>query len=272
MTFTSDYFRGAQKIIMDLLQEVRPEILRYHGKVEFETKSDKSIVTHLDKELELKLKDVLSAYDSKVGFWGEEHGKEGSAKSYWLIDPIDGTEALVRGLPGVRNILTFIDNDQPVYALAYRLTTDDLFIAERGMPTTKNGKVVKLSDRPLHRSWLEFSVNMRLPAGYVMYQKLRPRVAGITVHRDFLEILEGSLEGLVVYKSPGKEWDYAPRALMIEGAGGAAANIGSDHYDFHNTDLLATSPVVFDEVHKLLSEAVKEVAPELAKQAQDNAS
>lgn len=258
MNPTSDYFKGAQQAIMKLLTQVRPELLEHHGKIGYQTKDDQSIVTHLDKELELKIKDTLSSYDPAIGFWGEEHGKEGSSKSYWLIDPIDGTEAFVRGLSGCRNILTFVDNEQPLFALAYRFTTDDLFIAEKGRPTTKNGRPVKLSERSLERSWIEFSVNMQRPDGYKMYQNLRPKIAGITVHRDFLEMLEGGVEGLVVYKSAGEEWDYAPRALLIEGAGGRVSNIGSSEYDFHNKDLVATTSVIFDEVVGLLDKALNE--------------
>jgi inositol-phosphate phosphatase/L-galactose 1-phosphate phosphatase/histidinol-phosphatase len=256
MNFTEQYFRDAEKILIDLFTDIRPELMKFHGNVLFETKEDKSIVTHLDKELEVKIKDILRNYDSSVGFWGEEHGKEGNQKSFWLIDPIDGTESLVRGLSGCRHLVTFIDNNQPQYALAFRFTTEDLFTAIKGKTTEKNGQPVRLSNRPIDRSWVEFSVNMQLPDGYDIYKAVRPKLAGITVHRDFLEILEAGIEGIIVYKSAGQEWDYAPRALLIEGAGGHVANIGKEGYDFRDKSLLAATPEVFEALVEVIDKAI----------------
>lgn len=255
MNFTEQYFANAQNIIMDVLHKVRPELMAAYGKVAEELKADKSVVTALDKSLEIKLKDALRKFDSAIGFWGEEHGREGNENSFWLIDPIDGTEHFIRGTTG-RNILTFIDGGEPLFALVYRFPTDDLFIAQKGQPTLKNGQPVKLSARPLSRAWLEFSVNMREADGYEIYKNLRPKIAGITVHRDFLEILEGGLEGYVVYKSGGQEWDYAPRALLIEGAGGRVTNVGSDSYDYRDKSLIATTPLIYDQVKRLVEEAL----------------
>lgn len=257
MNFTEQYFKDAQKVIMGVLEAVRPELMAAHGSVAETLKADQSVVTELDKSLEIKLKDVLRKYDSSVGFWGEEHGREGSEKSFWLIDPIDGTESFIRGTTGCRNILTFMDNERPQFAIIYRFPTGDLFTAQKDKPALKNGQQVKLSQRPLSRAWLEFSVNMREIDGYQIYMNLRPKLAGITVHRDFLEILEGAIEGLVVYKSGGQEWDYAPRALLIESAGGRVTNIGSDRYDYRDKSLVAVTPGVYDDVKRLVEEALE---------------
>ncbi len=256
MNFTSDYFSNAQKVIMGVIKDVRPELLANFGKIDTQTKEDKSIVTNLDKDIEIKLKKALNSFDSSVGLMGEEFGHEGSDKSYWLIDPIDGTEQFVRGLPGCRNILTFVDSDEAQFALIYRFSTDDLFIAQKDKPSTKNGKPVKLSERSLDRAWLEFSVNMQLEDGYKLYQKIRPAIAGITVHRDFLEIVEGKLEGMIVYKSAGSVWDYAPRALLIEGAGGRVTNVRSNRYDINERSMIAVTPHIYDPLEALAKEAL----------------
>lgn len=257
MSFTEQYFRDAQKVIMGVLDKARPELMAVHGNVAEALKADQSVVTELDKSLEIKLKDALRNFDPSVGFWGEEHGREGSEKSFWLIDPIDGTESFIRGTTSCRNILTFMDNEQPQFALVNRFPTGDLFTAQKGKSALKNGEQVKLSQRPLSRAWLEFSVNMRETDGYRIYMNLRPKLAGITVHRDFLEILEGAIEGLVVYKSGGQEWDYAPRALLIECAGGRVTNIGSESYNYKDKSLVATTPTIYADVKRLVEKVLE---------------
>lgn len=254
MNFTRQYFEDAQKVIIGVLDKSRPGLLENAGRISHEMKADNSIVTKLDKELEIKLKEALSKFDSTVGFWGEEHGREGSEKNYWLIDPIDGTEAFVRGLDSPRSVLSFVSNDEVEYSLAHRFITDDLYTAVTGSGTHKNGKRIKLSDRPLSRAWLEFSVKMLDPKGYAIYLELRPKIAGITNQLDFLEVLDGAVDGIVVYKSAGQIWDYAPRAHMIKEAGGRVANVGKSTYNIHDLDLVATNSIIFDEIHKILSD------------------
>lgn len=239
---------------MGVLNSSRPELVSSSGRISHEMKDDKSIVTKLDKDLELKLKGALSHFDPSVGYWGEEHGKEGSEENFWLIDPIDGTEAFVRGLDSPRSVLSFVSNNQVEYSLAHRFMTNDLYTAMTGFGTHKNGKTIKLSDRSLGRAWIEFSVRLLDPKGYAMYQQLRPRISGITAHLEFLEVLDGAVDGIAVYKSQGQIWDYAPRAHLIKEAGGKVANIGKHTYDINDLDFVATNSVIFDEVHKILSD------------------
>lgn len=253
MSFTKQYFKDAEGVVMGVLQAYKPELMKHYGKVETELKADTSIVTHLDKELELKIKAALNKFDAGVGTWGEEFGQEGDKKNYWLIDPIDMTEHFVRGDPDSRNLVTLIENDQPVLALAYVFAKDELYRAARGEGTTKNDRRLKMSDRPLERAWLEFSVNMMDPTGYKIYKTLRPHVAGLPQRYHFFDILEGVLDGLVVYKSRGAIWDYAPRALLIQEAGGRVANFDSDDYQIEDVHLIATNPVIFEDVRKILS-------------------
>lgn len=252
MSFTHQYFEDARAIIMDVLLNYKPELMKHYGKVEHEMKHDASVVTHLDKHLELKLKEALNRFDSRVGTWGEEFGQAGSKANFWLIDPIDMTEHFVRGDPDSRNLITLIENNQAVFALAYIFAKDDLYLAIRGEGTTKNGQPVHLSDRPLERSWLEFSVDLLDPKGYEMYKVLRPHVAGLPRRYHFFDILDGVLDGLVVYKSRGAIWDYAPRALLIEEAGGRVANLGKKDYQIHDVHLIATNAVIFEDVRKIL--------------------
>lgn len=253
MSFTQQYFSDAQKIIMGVLKELRPELMEHSGKIEHELKHDQSIVTRLDKEVELKLKQALQKMDSSVGFWGEEHGQTGDQKNLWLVDPIDGTEHFARGWPLARNLITFIANDKPVFSLAYLFGTDDLYVATEGKGATKNGQQLRMSNRPLNRSWIEFSVRLLEPRGYEMYKTLRPHVNGILSTYHFFYILDGYIEGMVVYKSQGDVWDYAPRTFFIQEAGGRVANFGSDKYNWRDCNVIATNEVIFEEVHKLLS-------------------
>jgi histidinol-phosphatase len=81
---------AAEKVIRD----------RYRARdFSVDAKADATPVTEADREAETAIKDVLRDAFPSHAFLGEEHGREGESDWLWLIDPIDGTKAFVRGYP-----------------------------------------------------------------------------------------------------------------------------------------------------------------------------
>lgn len=64
-----------------------------------ETKADATPVTEADRAAEGAIKRVLRESFPDHALFGEEEGREGEGDFLWLIDPIDGTRAFVRGYP-----------------------------------------------------------------------------------------------------------------------------------------------------------------------------
>jgi len=247
MSPTADFYKAAETCIMQVLMDYKPKMLDNFGNVEFDIKSNATPVTDLDKELEFKLRQALIAFDSTIGLEGEELGKEGNEKTFWLIDPIDGTESFVRGIPFARNIVTLIDNGQPVFTLVYKTISDDLFIASEGKGAYKNGESISVSNRPLDRCWVDVS-SKKFHYVSEIAEALSDKINGFKVIGDFTLAVEGKVDAMLMYKAGGGPWDYAPRALLFKEAGGRVTNIGSDSYDFRNNDSLMASPTVFDNI------------------------
>jgi len=68
--------------------------------LQIELKSDRSIVTNADREVETFLRKELAASFTGTGFWGEEFGRgDEGPNGLWLIDPIDGTSNFAFGSP-----------------------------------------------------------------------------------------------------------------------------------------------------------------------------
>lgn len=253
MKFTDNYLKQAQDEITKVFQAVRPELLKAHGNIEHRLKKDKSVVTELDTMVEENLRLALSKFDLNIGFMGEELGVEGDTKNFWLIDPIDGTESFIRGLPSPRNVVCLIADDKPVMAITYMFVTDELYVAIEGKGATRNGKSIHVSNRPLNRAWIEFAVPLNDPVSRQKLLNVRELIHGMTVHQSFTTVAEGSIDGLISYNTFMGIWDVVPRALLIREAGGKIANVGSDHYDYKNTSLVATNPVIFEKVAAVMA-------------------
>jgi histidinol-phosphatase len=78
------------------------EVIRkaFRGNFQVDYKADASPVTEVDVAAEHVIKSTLARHFPGHGFYGEETGQEQIEAPYlWLVDPIDGTKAFVRGYP-----------------------------------------------------------------------------------------------------------------------------------------------------------------------------
>ncbi len=247
------YFDQAQQVIMGVLKGVRPELMEAYGTIDYVTKGDQTVVTALDKSIELDLRDALLKFDPSTGLHGEEHGQAGNKETYWLLDPIDGTEQFIRGLPGCKNLVCLMDKGKPVWGVTYFFAKDELWLAQAGKGVTMNGQKVEMRWRPLERCWLEMSVDLFDQDHVEKLRALRAQIAGFSIRMGYDAIAAGKVDGMFNLKAGGGPWDYWPRYLMLTEAGAKMANIGKDDYDFDDKDFLVAHAKNFDALMKLVA-------------------
>lgn len=245
---TLDYFWQAEAVIREALTVVRPKLLAAYGKIEYSLKEDRSIVTDLDVMVEDRLRSALNTFDSSVGFGGEESGADYNQKTFWIVDPIDGTEQLVRGMPGCTNMLALIDDGQPVASIIYDFVQGEWYSAFKGHGAQCNGVPIHVSTRPIDRAWIDFTCPLITPEAAAMRVRLDTICKLVrTIEASRLTAV-GKIEGYVAHDGKGGPWDYAPRALLVQEAGGRVTNLSGGNYDYRSANFIATNPVVYDAV------------------------
>lgn len=262
MTPTKDFLEAADKYIRMTLRELRPELLRAHGMIEHELKDDKSVVTKMDLLLEQRLKKALFELDPTIGFSGEETGVDYDRPTFWLADPIDGTEAFIRGLPFATSMIALIDNGQPVMSVIYDFFQDEYYLAMKGRGATCNGHVIHVSNRSLDRSFVVLGGDLVRLGGPVGFrEELRSKTSGVPhLHASGIEnayIARGSFDGKITIGRKGA-WDFAPGAFLIQEAGGRVENLDTKSYDYRNLQFVAANPVIFDELKQFVLDTLKE--------------
>ncbi len=262
MNQSSDALLQAKDAICKILDELKPELMKHFGKIEFEDKPDNTLVTILDRKTEEELHARLQKFDSSIGFVGEETGSHNPGNTFWLVDPIDGTEQYVRGEPFCSNMVTLIDNGQPVLAVINEFAANKCYWAIKGGGAYCNDKRIKVGNRPLNRAMIELETKAYEPSGIAMLQAIRkPIFSAINFAasgHSFAGVARGMYEARIVYNGYGKTWDFAPGCLLVSEAGGKVANIGSDNYDYQNLELIAASPSVFDELQKIATQVASQ--------------
>ncbi len=99
-----------QRIVeLELLFEVALDAVRAAGQVSrkhfqdhnlsVDSKQDGTPVTRADREAEEVMRTTLRKGTPELGIFGEEHGHEGDSRDRWIIDPIDGTQNYIDGIP-----------------------------------------------------------------------------------------------------------------------------------------------------------------------------
>jgi len=82
------------------VEEAAQLALELQGHCRVEVKPDATFVTEADKKVELLLREHLGKLAPGWSFLGEEGGFTGDPNApCWVLDPIDGTNNFVRGLP-----------------------------------------------------------------------------------------------------------------------------------------------------------------------------
>lgn len=90
------------ELACEIAREAGEITLKYFGRDNFqvEWKRDASPVTVADREAEQHLRKRIAAAYPADGILGEEFGEQSGTSGYrWILDPIDGTQSFIHGVP-----------------------------------------------------------------------------------------------------------------------------------------------------------------------------
>lgn len=258
MSPTFDFLAQAEKHLRVCVEGLRPRLLETQGNIEHHLKDDDTAVTAMDMFAESEIAAALRKLDPAIPFSGEETGVDFSKQTFWLVDPIDGTEQFMRGLPFATNMISLIDNGEPVFGAVYNFNFGDYYVAIKGHGATRNGHPIHVSDRKPDRAWVTYSTALGEPGTAGFADKLDGKIHSVrrygSAGYDYSMVASGALEARIVFNGHGHEWDFAPGTLIVQEAGGRVANIGSDKYDYHNYNHIAAGPATFDTLMRLMTE------------------
>src|SRR3989344_1340851 len=90
-------------------------------------------VTELDIATEQHMMKLLADAFPSIAFVGEETGGDRSADTFWIMDPIDGTEQFIRGENGCTSMIALIDKGVVQFSAIYDFVGDVMYWAERNL-------------------------------------------------------------------------------------------------------------------------------------------
>jgi myo-inositol-1(or 4)-monophosphatase len=210
-------------------------------------------VTEADRAAERALRAAIEEAYPDHGIWGEEYGAtRGDAPIRWSLDPVDGTRALICGLPSWAVLIGLIVDGRHVAGMIDLPALDETLLAVDGR-TSRNGEQVRASGCTRLAEARLSTTDPTLFDDPAPFERVR-RAARVTrLGLDALgyaRVATGDID--LVIESGLKCHDYDALVAVVRGAGGVIGNWrGGD--DLGGGDVVAAaSPALYEEAVALL--------------------
>jgi len=238
------------------------EILKsyFETSLEKRLKDDKSIVTEADEKAEASIIEIIKTKYPDHGFWGEESGKQNAQAEYvWVIDPLDGTNNFVNGIPLFATSIGLVRNNVPVAAAVYNPVTDSMFSAEQGKGAWWNGKTMHVSEQGADTAMITIGTSSKAEDKELVHKCFvaskdyvkSVRYLGSAV-LELAYLARGGTEGVLNIGT--KKWDYAAGSLLVLEAGGAITDFQGKPWDFSQNYFIASNGVIHPHLVRLMQD------------------
>jgi histidinol-phosphatase len=256
MIFDLDRIGGAAALnaLVDTVLEAGEQALAMQRAIAaggVERKSDMSPVTAADRAVEELLRGALERRHPEAGFLGEESGEgaQRAAELRFIVDPIDGTRAFIRGLDTWSVLVGAEWRDRPVLGIAFMPAAGDLFVAVEGHGATCNGRPLRVSEVERLDEALISHGGLEAFGGAGRAEQLCRVAARCFTSRGFADfdgyrkVLFGQADAM--FDVGIEAYDICPAAVLVREAGGRFTCLeGTD--SIHRGTGLATNGLVHD--------------------------
>ncbi len=229
----------------------------YAAGVSARAKSDGSPVTDSDIAAERAIRALVEARFPEDGFYGEESDAQRmDAEHVWLVDPIDGTKAFVRGYPMFSTQVAVMRRGRLELGVSLVPVSGETAWAERGAGAHLGGarlavsRIARLEQASLSTGNLRtLASGARWPA----FGRLVARLDRIRGYGDFLHyhlLASGRIDA--VLESDINILDIAALTVIVEEAGGRVTDLEGRPIGLETRSILATNGVLHAAVLEAL--------------------
>lgn len=242
------------------------------GELSTEQKSSNfDVVTNIDKEAELMIRESILESFPDHAFLGEEETFSSSRSLneiltsvaeipfLWIVDPIDGTANFVHGIPGFTVSIALACKGELIIGVVYDPNRDELFWAEKGKGAFLNGNPIAVSE-------VTHAAECVIATGFVSNLEFRELnlKSTLPVGQQFMSIrVLGSAALHMAYVACGRlgafweyglnVWDLAGGFVLVNEAGGMVTDIKGNDFQLIDRHIISSNGAVHATVVNCLS-------------------
>ncbi len=251
----------ALEFTRELVAETAEIAREKFGVVAAQTKPDGSLVTEADRTVEEIIRRAIADHYPDHAVFGEEAGASGPPDSpfLWLIDPIDGTNNFVRGLPIWGVSLGLFREGAPLLGVLCIPCLEQTFWAGRGLGAFCNDRPISVATGDaITRNDLLIVSAVDIPCwDYRGHAPVKYRIVGSAAYGMAL-VAAGTAIGMV--NNHWRLWDAGATLAILREAGAVTTDVnGASLYNIAGRDMTAQCPCMITaspEYHRILMEHV----------------
>lgn len=246
MDFSRRVAAEAGQVVMDV----------YSRGLEVDYKSDRTPVTEADRRAEQHLRQRIEQQYPQHAVEGEELGVSGPEKARyrWVLDPVDGTESLVRGVPLFGTLVGLLHDGEPVLGVARFPALGQTAWGARGLGAFLNdtqlhaSSCARLGDALLCMTGMHFTELAGTETNAV-HAHVTPLLNSVHRFRGwsdcFGHILVASGRAEIMLDPVVAPWDVAALVPILTESGAVASTLaGHTSGLLHGGSLLSAAPGV----------------------------
>jgi histidinol phosphatase-like enzyme (inositol monophosphatase family) len=253
----SEHLEEYLEFIVDVTTEAGKVTLEYFLKdIEFETKSDDTPVTIADRLTEEHIRQQIEDKYPSHSILGEEEGETKGDSSYrWIIDPIDGTQAFIRGVPQYTVLIALEHEGKPLVGVIHNPLLKETVSAATGCGSFYNGKPCQVSTTTrLEDAWVQVTDFADLARRRPEFtERLLSKTYSCRTWGDaygYLLVATGRVDAMI---DPIMNiWDIAPLQPIITEAGGVFTDLDGNQNAMGSSSLACNK-----SLHKQILNIVK---------------
>jgi histidinol-phosphatase len=249
---SSNYLESLRSFAEDVAVEAGKVTLKYFQKnIEIDKKEDGTPVTTADRKAEEYIRARIVAEFPSHSILGEEEGESPGKSTYrWIIDPIDGTQSFIRGIPLYTVLLALEYEGEPQVGVIHVPPLGETVSAANGVGAFYNGTPCQVSTTEhLADAWVQVT-------DYAELSRWRPEFAKRLLTESYSCRAWGDAYGYLLVATGRADvmidpimniWDIAPLKPIITEAGGVFTDLdGIDNA--MGTSALASNSMLHKEI------------------------
>ena len=239
-------------------------LIRDFGEIEnlqVSIKGPGDFVSSSDKKVEKIIIDELQKARPNYSILSEETGEINNDESFkWIIDPIDGTNNFLHGIPHFAISIGLEHNKEIVCGIIYDPIKDEMFTAEKGQGSYINNHRMRVSSRAKLKDCIIFTGGPRYSSpdkelSMEEYNKFSSKVL-IPIRKlgsgalDMAYVAAGRCDGF--WSRELNYWDIAAGIILVKEAGGFVTDFNGENEYIQNKTIVATNSKINKEMIGIL--------------------
>ena len=230
-------------IMIKTAEKASKVLIRDFGELEnlqVSKKGPKDFVTNSDKKVEKIIIQELEKSKKKFSFLSEENGKieNQDKENIWIIDPIDGTNNFLHGIPHFSISIGLKSNDEIIAGVIFDPIKNELFYAEKNNGAYFNNQRIRVSKKNNIDECLFASNNVGINNGNLSIRNLGSAAL------DMAYVGTGRFDGY--FQNNLHIWDIAAGIIIVKEAGGMVNNLNLSQIE--NLKIRASSNAIYEKM------------------------